>query len=94
MAKVAVFCDFDGTITENDNIIHIMKHFAPSQWEGIKNQVLGQEITIQEGVGKMFSLLPSSLKDAITDFILENARVREGFQPFIDYLEKEKYRFI
>ncbi|MBX9972161.1 2-hydroxy-3-keto-5-methylthiopentenyl-1-phosphate phosphatase [Cytobacillus firmus] len=90
MAKIAVFCDFDGTITENDNIIHIMKHFAPSQWEGIKNQVLGQEISIQEGVGKMFSLLPSSLKDNITDFILENARVREGFQPFIDYLAKEK----
>lgn len=36
MAKIAVFCDFDGTITEKDNIINIMKHFAPSGWEGIK----------------------------------------------------------
>ncbi|KON89322.1 2-hydroxy-3-keto-5-methylthiopentenyl-1-phosphate phosphatase [Sporosarcina globispora] len=89
MAKIAVFCDFDGTITEKDNIISIMKHFAPPQWEEIKNQVLGQEISIKEGVGKMFSLLPSNLKEDITDFILENARIRDGFQPFIEYLAEE-----
>ncbi|EWG11706.1 2-hydroxy-3-keto-5-methylthiopentenyl-1-phosphate phosphatase [Cytobacillus firmus] len=89
MAKIAVFCDFDGTITEKDNIINIMKHFAPSQWEGIKNQVLQQEISIKEGVGKMFSLLPSNLKGDLTDFVLENARIREGFQPFADYLAEE-----
>ncbi|MCM3705827.1 MULTISPECIES: 2-hydroxy-3-keto-5-methylthiopentenyl-1-phosphate phosphatase [Cytobacillus] len=89
MGDIAVFCDFDGTITEKDNIINIMKHFAPSQWEGIKNQVLQQEISIKEGVGKMFSLLPSNLKSEITDFILKNAKVREGFQPFVDYLAEK-----
>ncbi|URT72363.1 2-hydroxy-3-keto-5-methylthiopentenyl-1-phosphate phosphatase [Cytobacillus firmus] len=89
MAKIAVFCDFDGTITEKDNIINIMEHFAPSPWEGIKNQVLQQEISIKEGVGKMFSLLPSNLKSDLTDFILKNAKIREGFQPFVDYLAEK-----
>ncbi|KAF0816187.1 MULTISPECIES: 2-hydroxy-3-keto-5-methylthiopentenyl-1-phosphate phosphatase [unclassified Cytobacillus] len=89
MAKIGVFCDFDGTITESDNIINIMKHFAPPQWEGIKNQVLNQEISIKEGVGKMFSLLPSNLKGDLTDFILENAKIRDGFQLFADYLAQE-----
>ncbi|WP_282171889.1 2-hydroxy-3-keto-5-methylthiopentenyl-1-phosphate phosphatase [Cytobacillus firmus] len=89
MAKIAVFCDFDGTITEKDNIINIMKHFAPSGWEGLKNQVLQQEISIKEGVGKMFSLLPSKLKSDLTDFILKNAKIREGFQPFVDYLAEK-----
>ncbi|MEH6988032.1 2-hydroxy-3-keto-5-methylthiopentenyl-1-phosphate phosphatase [Cytobacillus firmus] len=89
MAEIAVFCDFDGTITEKDNIINIMKHFAPSGWEGIKNQVLQQEISIKEGVGKMFSLLPSKLKSDLTDFILKNAKIREGFQPFVDYLAEK-----
>ncbi|MGN7174678.1 2-hydroxy-3-keto-5-methylthiopentenyl-1-phosphate phosphatase [Paenibacillus sp. FSL R5-0490] len=89
MAKIAVFCDFDGTITEKDNIINIMKHFAPSGWEGIKNQVLQQEVSIKEGVGKMFSLLPSKLKSDLTDFILKNAKIREGFQPFVDYLAEK-----
>ncbi|MBG9589440.1 2-hydroxy-3-keto-5-methylthiopentenyl-1-phosphate phosphatase [Cytobacillus firmus] len=89
MVKIAVFCDFDGTITEKDNIINIMKHFAPSGWEGLKNQVLQQEISIKEGVGKMFSLLPSKLKSDLTDFILKNAKIREGFQPFVDYLAEK-----
>jgi 2-hydroxy-3-keto-5-methylthiopentenyl-1-phosphate phosphatase len=89
MANIAVFCDFDGTITESDNIISIMKQFAPPQWEGIKNQVLNQEISIKEGVGKMFSLLPSNLKGDLTDFILENAKIRDGFQHFADYLAQE-----
>ena len=30
-----IFCDFDGTITVNDNIVAIMKHFNPEGWEGI-----------------------------------------------------------
>lgn len=89
MAEIAVFCDFDGTITEKDNIINIMKHFAPSGWEGIKNQVLQQEISIKEGVGKMFSLLPSNLKSDLFDFILKNAKIRAGFQPFVDYLAEK-----
>ena len=30
-----IFCDFDGTITENDNIIAIIRHFNPPGWEPI-----------------------------------------------------------
>ncbi|MEC1069527.1 2-hydroxy-3-keto-5-methylthiopentenyl-1-phosphate phosphatase, partial [Priestia megaterium] len=30
MTSLKIFCDFDGTITNSDNIISIMKQFAPS----------------------------------------------------------------
>jgi 2-hydroxy-3-keto-5-methylthiopentenyl-1-phosphate phosphatase len=89
MANITVFCDFDGTITEKDNIINIMKEFAPPEWDEIKNKILSQQISIQEGVGKMFSLLPSSLKEDIIQFTLENGKIRAGFQEFVDYLRKE-----
>lgn len=89
MANMTVFCDFDGTITEKDNIINIMKKFAPPQWEEIKNDILSQKISIQEGVGVMFSLLPSSLKEEIIQFTLENGVIRAGFREFVDYLKKE-----
>ena len=32
MRKPLIICDFDGTITTNDNIISIMKQFAPEEW--------------------------------------------------------------
>ena len=35
-----IFCDFDGTITVNDNIVAIMKHFNPDGWEGIVEQIM------------------------------------------------------
>ncbi len=89
MANIKVFCDFDGTITEKDNIISIMKKFAPPEWAGLKDKVLSQEMSIQEGVGRMFSLLPSTLKEDIVEFILENGRIRAGFQEFVDYLKEE-----
>ncbi|MCG3055934.1 hypothetical protein KZ287_27590, partial [Escherichia coli] len=74
--NVKIFCDFDGTITNSDNIIAIMKKFAPSEWEAIKDDVLAERVSIQEGVGKMFSLLPISLKEEIVSFILSSSEIR------------------
>ena len=80
-----IFCDFDGTVTDSDNIIAIMKKYAPPEWNELKDKVLSQEISIREGVGKMFSLLPSSQKKELTAFILEHAALRKGFHEFVEY---------
>jgi 2-hydroxy-3-keto-5-methylthiopentenyl-1-phosphate phosphatase len=85
-----IFCDFDGTITESDNIIAIMKHFAPPEWEGIKDGVLSQRISIKDGVGKMFSLLPSEQKEEIIQFVKENGILRAGFEEFVAFTQKEQ----
>ncbi|WP_246943931.1 2-hydroxy-3-keto-5-methylthiopentenyl-1-phosphate phosphatase [Bacillus pinisoli] len=85
-----IFCDFDGTITETDNIISLMKQFAPPEWNSMKDQILSQEISIQEGVGKMFSLLPSSIKDDIIHYLKETAIIREGFSDFVQFTKEEE----
>ncbi|KAA9028563.1 2-hydroxy-3-keto-5-methylthiopentenyl-1-phosphate phosphatase [Niallia endozanthoxylica] len=84
-----IFCDFDGTVTKKDNIISIMKQFAPPEWEAWKDGVLAQSISIREGVGEMFRLLPSSLQKEIVHFLLETSEIREGFGDFVQYT-KEK----
>ncbi|MDM5156227.1 2-hydroxy-3-keto-5-methylthiopentenyl-1-phosphate phosphatase [Bacillus sp. DX1.1] len=85
--NIRIFCDFDGTITNNDNIIAIMEKFAPPEAETIKQKILSQEISIQEGVGQLFSLLPSNLRDDITTFIKETAVIRAGFQEFVQFVQ-------
>ncbi|KAB2328495.1 2-hydroxy-3-keto-5-methylthiopentenyl-1-phosphate phosphatase [Cytobacillus depressus] len=85
MKNPVIFCDFDGTITNKDNIINIMKKFAPPEWNAIKDDILGQKVSIQEGVGKLFSLLPSSKKDEIISFVLKDAVIREGFAEFVQF---------
>jgi 2-hydroxy-3-keto-5-methylthiopentenyl-1-phosphate phosphatase len=89
MKRPVIFCDFDGTITESDNIIAIMKKFAPPNWEAIKDQILSQKISISEGVGKLFSALPSDMKAEITSFAIENARIREGFAEFVEFTRSQ-----
>ncbi|MFS0654369.1 2-hydroxy-3-keto-5-methylthiopentenyl-1-phosphate phosphatase [Bacillus sp. 179-C3.3 HS] len=93
MKRPIVCCDFDGTITKNDNIIRIMKQFAPSEWTKLKDAVLSKEITIQEGVGRMFQLLDSDQKEAIQSFILQDTEIREGFEEFVAYLKKADIPF-
>lgn len=88
MQNPVIICDFDGTITKNDNIIAIMKKFAPPEWNALKDGVLSQKISIKEGVGRMFSLLPSSQRSEITEFILADAKIREGFAEFVAYTKE------
>lgn len=93
MKKPIIFCDFDGTITESDNIIALMKQFAPPEWEEIKDQILNQTITIQEGVGKLFSYIPSSKKQDMLEFLRENAHYREGFASLLTYANENDIPF-
>ncbi|MGN7469467.1 2-hydroxy-3-keto-5-methylthiopentenyl-1-phosphate phosphatase [Brevibacillus sp. SAFN-007a] len=87
--KLVLFCDFDGTITEKDNIVAIVKKFAPPEWEALTNQILSQQISVQEGVGKLFQLLPSSLRQEIVDYIVQEATIRPGFADFVRFCREE-----
>lgn len=88
--KPVIFCDFDGTITLNDNIIALMKQFAPPEWEAIKDDILAQACTVQEGVGRMFSLLPTTLKEDIVQFLIDTARIRDGFSDFVAFTNERQ----
>lgn len=91
--KTVIFCDFDGTITLSDNIVAIMKHFKPEGIEAIMKDTIEQNISLREGVGAMFALLPASQKDEIVEFVLGQAGIREGFSEFLDYVRSEGIEF-
>ncbi|MGM0863780.1 MAG: 2-hydroxy-3-keto-5-methylthiopentenyl-1-phosphate phosphatase [Bacillota bacterium] len=90
MTRPIIFCDFDGTITETDNIISLMKNFAPPEWEPIKDDILNQSLSIKEGVSKLFSLIPSSQKEAMVQYLLDTAVIRKGFKEFVDYTKEHE----
>ncbi|MBO2943131.1 2-hydroxy-3-keto-5-methylthiopentenyl-1-phosphate phosphatase [Paenibacillus sp. F411] len=88
-----VFCDFDGTITDNDNIVEIMKHFLPEGYEEVMRATVERQISIKEGVGRMFALFPSSRREEIKSFALEQAVIREGFQEYLQHLQDHRIPF-
>lgn len=91
--SIQVFCDFDGTITNNDNIMSIMEKFAPPEAEEVKNKILSQELSIQEGVSRLFQLIPTNLHDDIIQFLIETAEIRSGFHEFIQFVRKITFLF-
>lgn len=91
--KTVIFCDFDGTITITDNIVAIMKHFKPEGYEPIMEDTIKQRVSLREGVGAMFALMPSDLKDNIVNFVLNYAGIREGFQDLLRYLDQSDIEF-
>lgn len=91
--KPVIFCDFDGTITNNDNIVQIMEEFGPPEAEEIKQQILGQKISIQDGVRQLFSLLPSRKREEIINFVLNDANIRNGFAEFVAYAKEHNIPF-
>ncbi|MCZ8511272.1 2-hydroxy-3-keto-5-methylthiopentenyl-1-phosphate phosphatase [Paenibacillus filicis] len=88
-----IFCDFDGTITVNDNIVAIMKHFQPEGWDKLVQQVISKELSVREGVGRMFALLPTSRKKEIVDYAIGNVTIRDGFRELLEYSRMEGIEF-
>ena len=92
--KSIIFSDFDGTITERDVIVMIMEKFAPPGWEEIKNKILYERtITLRDGVEKLFSLIDSSKKNEIVDFVKKEVKIRNGFDEFLEFCKKENIDF-
>lgn len=93
MNNIKIFCDFDGTITETDNIEAIMSHFAPEQSRAIIEAVLSKKMSIKDGVAEMFQQIDSTKKEAIIQFLNEHAIIREGFQQFVQFTRDEQIPF-
>ncbi len=94
MHKPIVFSDFDGTITEKDALMSIVEHFAPPIWKDIWKKIFTREITISEGVKQLFHLIPSSKREEIIHWVLENIKIREGFEEFLRFLDKKGIPFV
>ncbi len=89
-----VFSDFDGTITEKDVIISIMEQFAPEGWEQIHSDLMTGVIDIDEGIKRMFNLIPSEKKGEIVQWCKNNVKIREGFDKFLKFLKERNVPFI
>jgi 2-hydroxy-3-keto-5-methylthiopentenyl-1-phosphate phosphatase len=88
-----IYCDFDGTITEKDMIITLMEHFAPAGWEQIKDEVLARTTSVQEGVGRMFAMIPSAKIQEMADYAQSVVKIRPGFPECMQYIKDQAFDF-
>jgi len=91
--RIAIFCDFDGTITERDMIITIMEQFGAPGWEAIKDDILSQRISIQQGVGRLFAGIDADQREHMIAYAKEVAVIRAGFAEFLDFCRAREIDF-
>ncbi|WP_195570871.1 2-hydroxy-3-keto-5-methylthiopentenyl-1-phosphate phosphatase [Paenibacillus sp. 1001270B_150601_E10] len=91
--RKVVFCDFDGTITNNDNIVALFKHFQPEGWDQIVLDIVSEKKSVRQGVGELFHLLPSSMREEVVGRAIQQAIIRPGFEEFLTYCKANDIAF-
>ncbi|ACZ41781.1 HAD-superfamily hydrolase, subfamily IB (PSPase-like) [Thermobaculum terrenum ATCC BAA-798] len=81
--KIAVLCDFDGTITLQDMGIEILKEFSTADWERIEEKFDQGKVSILENMSEQFSHVPNPPHE-VNEFVKRNAKIRPGWEEFIE----------
>ncbi|MCL6625505.1 MtnX-like HAD-IB family phosphatase [Alicyclobacillus shizuokensis] len=90
--SLAFYCDFDGTIAQQDMIGAIVRHFLPETGQAIVDKVTAGEWSVRQGVEAMFAEIPSHLLPQIQAFARQETRVRPGFAEFVATCRQRGWR--
>ena len=91
--QLVVFCDFDGTITEKDNIVAIFDHFQPTGYREWIQELMDGKISIKTCVGGLFEMLPTSNREAIERQAIDPVRIRAGFAEWLSFCKDHHVSF-
>lgn len=88
----AIYCDFDGTITEKDVVNSFFEIYAPPKWLEYEKLWTEGKITSQENAIKQVALLPEITKKQLDEFI-DNIKLDEYFLDFIKFTKSKNIKF-
>ena len=72
MNNIVIFCDFDGTITINDTVDHLLSIFADKNWINIEESWKNGEIGSKECLKKQFDCIDYISEKQLNEFIEVN----------------------
>lgn len=93
--KVAVQCDFDGTITEEDVSYLILDTFADVNWRQVLEDYMVGRIPVGIFSIRAFATVKAN-RQTLTDFVLKNdrVRIRPGFVELLNYCSRKGFKFV
>jgi 2-hydroxy-3-keto-5-methylthiopentenyl-1-phosphate phosphatase len=91
--STVVFCDFDGTITEEETFVALLKQFTPALSAKLMPEMYARRLTLRSGVRQLLESIPS---DAYEKFIPYAApkKMRSGFPEFLTFLADHNVPFV
>jgi len=88
-----VFCDFDGTVTEEETLSGFLRLTAPEFACKIPEEIRSGRKTLSQSVSECFARVPSRELDKLFDYI-NSVNIRPGFSEFLDFLKDQSVPFV
>jgi 2-hydroxy-3-keto-5-methylthiopentenyl-1-phosphate phosphatase len=91
--KTIVQCDFDGTITEEDQSFLLLDSFAKGDWRQLLKDYRGGKISVNYFNTKAFAMVRED-RQTLVDFVTSRVKIRDGFGELLACCRRNGFRFI
>jgi 2-hydroxy-3-keto-5-methylthiopentenyl-1-phosphate phosphatase len=93
--KIAIQCDFDGTVTEEDVSFLLLDTFVGSKWKEMLQEYMTGKIPVGTFNRKVFAMVKAD-RQTMLDVIFSSDRVkvRPGFRELLEYCNQKDYKFV
>jgi len=91
--KPVVFCDFDGTITVEDNFVGMLKRFAPELSSQLMPEMYARRLSLRSGVRQLLESIPSEYYGEMIEFS-RGKLMRSGLVELLDFLDAKGVHFV
>lgn len=92
VGKTLVQCDFDGTITEEDQSFLLLDAFASGNWRQWLTEYRQGKISVGQFNTKVFAMIKED-RQTLVDFVQQTAKIRAGFHQLLAYCRSQGIRF-
>jgi len=91
--KTIVQCDFDGTITQEDQSFLLLDAFGKGNWRQLLTEYREGKISVSQFNIKAFAMVKED-KQTLLDFIISKVKIRAGFSELLTYCRSNGFQFI
>ena len=88
-----VFCDFDGTVTEEETLTGFLRLTVPEHAAKIEGEIRSGQKTLSQSIRDCFARVPSRELPRLYDYI-SSVKIRPGLEELLDFLGNMHIPFV
>ena len=88
-----IFCDFDGTITDQETAVAMMNQFAPEVAAKILPEIFAQRISLKQGIREIWESIASCRYEEMIE-VSRTKKIRPGFVELLDFVAEHNIHLV
>jgi 2-hydroxy-3-keto-5-methylthiopentenyl-1-phosphate phosphatase len=92
--KIAVLCDFDGTIVDVDTGELVLKKFGEGDWQSLDVKLEREEILLEQCLTTQYGMVNALREEILKMLDREKMIIRPNFVRLVEYCKKNDYEFV